>query len=188
MLSLVLSVFISGEQIIAQETELNEKEKKKLEKENKKKQKEASQLADFNKAKEMAETKSFVFTGSEMFTPDGSAPLNARLNFFYLEGDEATLQFAFEGLQFIPNPNGLGGITSKGKVTKYTFKADNPKKPVSIQVTVQPMAGQGSGIHQVVLTIYGDGYAELLLQSSNVRVKGSIVKPEDSKIYEGTQM
>ena len=81
----------------------------------------------------MAETKRFVFTASELFTSEGSAPLNARINFFYVSGDEATLQFAFEGLQFIPNPNGLGGITSKGKVTKYTFKADNPKKPVQFR-------------------------------------------------------
>lgn len=170
----------------AQEQE-DSKSKQKLTKEEKKKQKEAAQLADFDDAKALAESRSLVFQGSEMFTAEGSAPLSARTNFFYVDGDEATLQFVLEGLQYIPNPNGLGGITSKGKVTKYSYKADNPKKPVSIEVTVQPLAGQGIGIHQLVITIYGDEYAELLLQSNGVRVKGSIATLEDSKIYEGTQ-
>ncbi len=183
-IAFLMLMFIGS--VSAQEQQ-ESKDKKSLTKEEKKQQKEADQLADFKKAKSLAEARSFVFQGSEMFTAEGSAPLSARTNFFYIEGDEATLQFTLEGWQYIPNPNGLGGITSKGKITKYSYTADNPKKPVSIQVTVQPLAGQGSGIHQIVVTIYGDGYAELLLQSSGVRVKGSIVTPEDSKIYEGTQ-
>ena len=171
----------------AQNTQKSEQDKKKLEKEEKKKQKQEAELADFNKAKALAESQSFVFKATEMFTAEGSASLTPRTNFFYVKEDEATLQFAFEGLQYIPNPNGLGGFTSKGTVTKYTYKADNPKKPVSIQVTVKPKAGQGQGIHQLVVTIYGDGFAELLLQSSGIRVKGSIEPPEGAKIYEGTE-
>ena len=184
---ITFSLLIVTNGLFAQEEQQSKQDNKKLEKEQKKQQKQETELAEFNLAKAMAESQSFVFTGSEMFTAEGSASLNARTNFFYVDKDEATLQFAFEGLQYIPNPNGLGGITSKGDVTKYTYKADNPKKPVSIQVTVKPLAGQGKGIHQMVVTIFGDDYAELLLQSSGIRVKGSIMKPEDSKIYEGTQ-
>jgi hypothetical protein len=171
----------------AQDDPQKDKAEKNFKKEEKKQQKEAAQMADFNEAKAMAEVKQFVFKGSELFTSEGSAPLIGRTNFFYVNGEEATLQFAFEALQYIPNPNGLGGITSQGKVVNYNYKADNPKKPVQIEVTVQPLAGQGSGVHQLVLTIYGEGYAELLLQGSGIRVKGSVVKPENSRIYEGTQ-
>jgi len=185
--SILISMLFISNGLITQESQQSERDKKKLTKENKKKEKQAAKLADFNKAKAMAEAKRFVFTASELYTSQGSAPLSARTNFFYVIGDEATLQFAFEGLQGIPNPNGLGGITSKGMVTKYNYKADNPNKPVSIQVTIQPLAGQGNGIQQVVVTIYGEGYAELLLQGSGTRVKGSVVTPEKSKIYEGTQ-
>ena len=186
-ISLFLSFMLFFSGLMAQDTQQSVQDKKKLEKEEKKKQKQEADLADFNKVKTMAESQSFVFTAAEMFTAEGSASLNPRTNFFYVIGDEATLQFAFEGLQYIPNPNGLGGVTSKGTVTKYTYKADNPNKPVSIQVTVKPLAGQGQGIHQLVVTIYGDGYAELLMQSSGIRVKGSIERAEDSNIYEGTQ-
>jgi hypothetical protein len=185
--SIALSMLILIQGGYAQDLQQKEKAEKNFKKEEKKQQKQAAQLADFNEAKAMAEAKRFVFKGSELFTSEGSAPLTGRTNFFYVIGDEATLQFAFEALQSIPNPNGLGGITSQGKVVNYNYKADNPKKPVQIEVTVQPLAGQGSGVHQLVLTIYGEGYAELLLQGSGTRVKGSVVKPENSKIYEGTQ-
>jgi hypothetical protein len=185
--SIVFLIFIILKGGYAQDVPQIEKTKKNLTKEEKKQQKEAADLADFNDAKAMAEAKRFVFKGSELFTSEGSAPLTGRTNFFYVIGDEATLQFAFEALQSIPNPNGLGGITSKGKVISYIYKADNPKKPVQIEITVQPLAGQGRGVHQLLLTIYGEGYAELLLQGTGTRVKGSVDKPENSKIFEGTQ-
>jgi len=187
-IALLGSFLILADDAFSQETQLSEKDKKKLEKEEKKKQKEAAELAEWNEAKAMAESKRFVFTANEMYTADGSISLDSRTNFFYVIGDDATLQFTFVGLQGIPNPNGLGGITSKGKVTKYNYKADNFKKPVTIEVTVNPLAGQGRGIHQMVVTIFGDGYAELLMPGNGARLKGRIVKPENSKIYEGTQL
>ena len=187
-IALLGSFLILANDAFSQEPQLSEKDKKKLEKEEKKKQKEAVELAEWNEAKTMAESKRFVFTANEMYTADGSISLDSRTNFFYVIGDDATLQFTFIGLQGIPNPNGLGGITSKGRVTKYSYKADNYKKPVTIEVTVNPLAGQGRGIHQMVVTIFGEGYAELLMPGNGARLKGRIVKPEDSKIYEGTQL
>lgn len=176
----LMSIMAITDHLVAQETELSEKDTKKQ-------AKAAAELDDFNEAKAMAESKRFVFVGSELYTAEGSVTLTSQTNFFYVVGDDATIQFTFQGMQYAPNPNGIGGVTAKGRVTKYEYKADKPKKPVTINVTVQPLAGQGSGIHQLAVTIYGEGNAELLMSSSGTRIKGTIVKPEDSKIYEGTQ-
>ena len=186
-ITLLAAFLILASNVFAQETQLSNKDKKKLEKEEKKKQKDANELAEWNETKALAESRRFVFTATEMFTADGSISLDSRTNFFYVIGEDATLQFTFVGLQGEPNSNGLGGITLKGNVTKYNYKADNFKKPVTIEVMVKPRAGQGRGIHQMVLTIYGEGYAEMLMPDNGARLKGRILKPEDSKVYEGTE-
>lgn len=165
--------------------QVSEKEKRKLEKEEKKKQKEAAELADFNKSKQMAETKQFVITADELNTSRGIVQVDPKINFLIVNGEDATFQFAFYQLQSIPNPNGLGGITSEGKVTKYTYTANNPKKPVSVELTVKPQAAQGSGVHNFVVTIFGEGYAELIMPGGSTRLRGKIVSPEDSRIIKG---
>ena len=184
--SLLLVVVLSFNQMYAQETDANTKDLKKLEKSEKKKIREEAERNEWEKARVLAESKRFVFQASEMFTSEGTIPLDQKTNFFYVIDNEAVIQFTFMGLQSVPNPNGLGGITTEGEVTKYEIKADNYKKPVRINLSMKPEAGQGRGIYQLSVTIFGDDYAELLLTNNGVRLKGIIIQPEDSRIFQGT--
>ena len=186
-ITLLVSILIIND-AFTQEQQLSKKDKKKLEKEEKKKQKEAAELVEWNEAKAIAESKRFVFTAFEVFTEGGSIALDERTNFFYVLGDDATLQTAVPVLENYPNPNGIGGVTTEGKVTSYKVKNKGPKKPISIQVAFKPLAGQGGGIHTFVVFIYGDGYAELQFPYRSTRLKGNIRKPENSKIYKGTHL
>lgn len=180
---LILFVFIIGSQgVTAQESS---KEKKKQDKEARKKEKEERELADWNLSKQLAESRQFVFTADQINTGAGMTQVDSKVNFFVVNGENATFQFAFYQLQSIPNPNGLGGVTSDGKITRYKYTANNPKKPISVEVTVKPMAAQGSGVHNMVVNMLGDGYGELILPEGTTRLRGKIVPLSESKIIKG---
>ncbi len=184
--TLLLIVMLPELQLIAQESNTGDQEKKKLSKAEKKEMKEEQEKVDWEQAKKLVESKRFVFQSTDLFTSNGTVPLDAKTNFFYVIDDDAVLQFSFAGLQSVPTSNGLGGITSEAMVTKYEVSANNYKKPIKVAITVKPKAGQGTGIHQLSLVVYGGGYAELLLINNGARIKGSIISPEDSRIFEGS--
>lgn len=159
---------------------------KKQEKANKKKQKEEKQLAEWEKYKQMANDQEFVFRASQLFLKDGSASLDPRINFFYVVDEYAVIQFAFDGL--VIGGNGVGGITVEGKVEAYKVMAENPKKPVQVNLTVIPRVGQGVGVYDLVIKFYGDDYGELLINSNGYRLNGQIESVEDANIYEGNKL
>ncbi len=158
---------------------------KKQEKSDRKKQKEAEELADWESSRAMAEARQFVFTATQLTTNDGTADLDPKINFFYVMDDEAVIQFGLDGV-FIGG-NGLGGVTSVGNVDKYIVKGDNPKKPVQVEVTVRPKAGQGTGIHNLVVKFFGEGFGEVYINASGYRLRGQITTPDKAIIHEGNR-
>ena len=164
----------------------SEKEQKQQAKEAKKKQKAEKAAAEWNDSKQMAEKKQFVFKANQLFTKDGTFSLDPKINFFYVIDDYAVIQFGFDGV-FIGG-NGLGGITSEGTVATYKVIADNQKKPVQVELSVKPKAGQGIGIGNFAVKFYGDGYGEVLLYTNGYRLKGKIEKPENANIYQGNKL
>lgn len=149
----------------------------------KKQEKKDAALADWNSAKTLAESKNFIFAATELFTNDGSASLNSKLNFLSVSDEEAVLQFGFENVYI--SGNGVGGFTSNGRITKYEVEAENPDKPVQIIINFDPLAAQGRGIGNFFITIYSEGYAELNFSASGLRLKGSITTPEKADVYLG---
>lgn len=176
-----ISIFTAG--LYAQEAK---SDTKKQEKADKKKAKEEKDIAEYEQSKQMAEDREFVFRASQLFLRDGSAQLDPRINFFYIVDDYAVIQFAFDGV-FIGG-NGVGGITIEGKVDAYKVLGDNPKKPVQVELTVIPRAGQGVGVYDIVVKFYGDEYGELLINSNGYRLKGQFEAVEEANIYEGNKL
>ncbi|HHL57576.1 MAG TPA: DUF4251 domain-containing protein [Bacteroidetes bacterium] len=183
---IILIMVFTASHVWAQESVKSSADKKKLTKSEKKKLKEEAEKADWEKYNQLIESRQFVFQATDIYTSSGTAPLDQKTNFFYVIGDDAVIQLTFMGLQSVPTSNGLGGITSEGKVTKFNLKADNFKKPIRVTITVKPLAGQGGGIHQLNLTIFGDGYAELLLSRNNTRLKGIVIPADEAKIHQGS--
>ncbi len=160
------------------------KEEKKQAKEEKKRLKEEAELADWNQAKAFAASKRFVFSSSQAFTIDGSFGTDPKLNFFYVIDDKAVLQFALDGV--VIKGNGVGGITWTNDILNYKVIADNTKKPVRVDIALKPIAGQGVGVRNISVTFYSDGYGEVDILGSGIRLNGNIVKPEQSNIFKGT--
>lgn len=181
-LVLVFSLFFVVPEVSAQDASLSKKEKKA----EKKRLKEEQNLADWNKTKKMANDHRFVFKANQLFTKEGSVSLDPKINFFYVVGDYAVIQLGFDGV-FIGG-NGVGGITSEGTVNRYEVKAENHKKPVQVELTVKPKAGQGIGVGTLVVKFYGDGYGEMIINSSGFRLKGQLETLEDTRIHVGNKL
>ena len=180
---MICFMFTNPMWIIGQESNAD---KKKQEKADRKKQKEEKNLSDWNESLSMASDKQFVFNASHLYTSDGSVGLNPKINFFYVLHDYAVIQFGFEGV-FIGG-NGVGGITVEGNIVSYKISGDNPKKPVHVELTMRPKVGQGMGVYNIAVKFYGDGYGELLLNSSGLRLQGQITTPDKAYIHEGNKL
>ena len=125
-----------------------------------------------------------MFSSNQAFSNDGSFGLDPKTNFLYVIDDEAVVQFALDGV--IVRGNGVGGITIQGTVMDYKIFADKYKKPVRVDLTIRPKAGQGVGVGLISVTFYADGFAEINMNTQGFRLKGDIVTPEKSNIYQGS--
>lgn len=99
------------------------KEQKKAEKARKKRQQEIADSLSFEMAKAAVEDGHFVITADQIRGRRGrTISVNRTTNFVLVQGDAAVVQFALEGV--VNSPNGIGGLTVEGRVTKRTIDYD----------------------------------------------------------------
>jgi hypothetical protein len=161
---------------------ISSKEQKKQEKEKAKALKKKKEEADWYELKKNIEDKDFVFTGN-LFNGQS---LNPKINFLYISGEDAVIQFA-DG--FGGGPNGIGGITVKGVIDKYTLTAKKPGKAISLRITVRPNPGQGvQGPVNISLSAYSFNSVRLGIGSNVSVMQGEIHSRADSKIFIGNTL
>ncbi len=187
IIGLLLMVFLSGNTLVAQEVTTGDNQQKKLTRAEKKKLKEEADKASWANIVQMVKTKQFVFKASYFYTPDGNTMVNPSTNFLSVNNDNAVLQISFMNLEGVPTRNDIGGITARCSVDKYTYDydEDNYEKPITIRVTARPLAGQGTGVYQLDLTIYNDGSGEMQMGRYNLRMSGHLVSLDKAKIFQG---
>ena len=99
------------------------KEQKKAEKARKKREKEIKDSISFELAKKAVEEGRVVITASQIRgQPGRPVTVNRPTNFVLVQGDTAVVQFALEGI--VNSPNGIGGLTVEGRVTKKRIDYD----------------------------------------------------------------
>ena len=181
---LLTIVFVSGLGVSHSFGQTDSKEQKKQDKAEKKRIKEEAEMADWNESKALAASKRFVFSANEAFTNDGSFGLDPKINFLSIIEEKGVFQFALDGV--IIGGNGVGGITVEGDIDTYKVSADNTKKPVRVDLSLRPTSLGTSGIWNVSIIFYSEGYGEVTLTTNGIRLKGNIVKPEQARNYQGT--
>ncbi len=174
---LILALTI-GHLLTAQE---EQKSKKELRAE--RKQEELLQKAALRTIQETwANNKTFVLEATQVFGKKGQMfQLTPSTNFVYVNGDQAILQLSFNGLV---GWNGVGGITVKGKITKYKYDSKNKNKPIYIQMSIQGT----EGFQDVTLWISNNGSGEAQIndiKGNRIRFTGDIVSLEESKVFIG---
>ncbi|TLX74687.1 DUF4251 domain-containing protein [Labilibacter sediminis] len=181
-----LVVVFSFSIVEAQEStkELTRKERRAIEREKKEKEK-----ALINKhltilTKNAIDSSSWVLEADRLFgRRGGSVNVPSNINFIAIEGENAFVQLGSNsGL----GANGVGGVSVRGKVSKYEVDYNEKKESYYIVVMVTSALGSfdirmncnGTG-EMVDATVKGNS-------ASSVRYSGVLVPVQHSKVYKGT--
>lgn len=175
----ILLLVLLGVQIQAQET----KTKKQIRAEKKAQELQAQQDTRVIQEK-WAKDKTYVLEALQVFSKQGETfHLNSSTNFVYINGDQAILQLSFDGLI---GWNGIGGITVKGRITKYEVQLENKNKPIYIRLNIQG----STGFQDITLWISNSGSGEAQItdmQGNRIRFTGNIVSLEETSVFVGME-
>lgn len=180
-LLLLLSISIGGAlHIQAQETTLSKKEQKAL----RKAQESAQAKLRYDIAFQAIKDRKFVLEADKITFKRGQfVYVTSFTNFIMVNGNNATVQLAFNTMR--SGPNGIGGITVDGTIS-------NPKMEVSKKGDVTcTFSVQGAGISaQISLRLTrGDNVAEADVNpnfnSNRTTMSGVIVPLEESTVFKG---
>ncbi|NOR86988.1 MAG: DUF4251 domain-containing protein [Bacteroidales bacterium] len=171
-------ITLFGLSLNAQET----KTKKELKAE--KKAQEIAKRDAYRKVQEQwVDNKTFVLEAQQVYNKIGEMfQLTPSTNFVHINGDQAVIQLSFNSLI---GWNGVGGITIKGKISKYKVDYDNKNKPIYIRMTVQG----SEGFQDITMWISsnGNGEAEVVdLRGNRIKFTGDVVSLEDSHVFIGS--
>lgn len=138
----------------------------------------------FEVAKQAIKEQSFVLEADQVIFKRGlSAFVTSNTNFVAVDGKDAVVQVAFN----VPaaGPNGIGGITVSGTVSRYTIKEE---KSGSIYLT---MSVQGTGISaQISIRLNkgsNDASVDILpnFHSNTLTLRGTLLPMEEANVYQG---
>lgn len=176
---LFLIAFLVATTMFAQEDQKTRKEKR----EERKQQEIARQEANRTLQENWVDKKTFVLEADQVFGKKGEMfQLSPSTNFVYVNGDQAVLQLSFNGLI---GWNGVGGITVKGKITKFESDSENKNKPIYIKMSIQ--GSEGFQDVSMWISSNGNGEAQITdIQGNRIRFTGDVKSLEDSRVYIGT--
>lgn len=148
-----------------------------------KKEKRKAQLeADFKAMQQLLENRHFVLEADFLQDRYGNrAFVSSTINFVAVDSTEAIIQI---GSNYRIGPNGVGGVTAKGRITKWELEPDNKRKSFALEMNVMTSIG----IYDLRFTIGPSGNAKALLtglRAGNLTFDGTIVSMEESRVYEG---
>lgn len=178
---LLLFISIGGViQLHAQETQLSKKQQKAL----RKAQESAEAKLRYDIAYQAIKDRKFVLEADKITFKRGQfVYVTSFTNFIMVNGDNATVQLAFNTMR--SGPNGIGGITVDGTISNPKMKV-NKKGDVTYSFAVQ-----GAGISaQINLRLTrDDNTAEADVNpnfnSNRTTMSGTIVPLEESTVFKG---
>lgn len=147
----------------------------------KKKQRETANMALFEQAKQALENGDWVLEANRLYTKWGRLiNVSDQTNFVSLENNTAYMQLAFNGYT---GPNGLGGITLKGKPTQIKMTEDKNGN-ITYQMSV---IGNALTADITVRLSKGNNFADAEVNaattSARLRFAGQLVPLDQSTTY-----
>lgn len=146
-----------------------------------KKQRAAADMAQFEQAKQALENGDWVLEANRLYTKWGRLiNVSDQTNFVSLENNTAYMQLAFNGYT---GPNGLGGITLKGKPTQIKMTEDKDGN-ITYQMSV---IGNALTADITVRMSKGNNFADAEVNaattSARLRFAGQLVPLDQSTTY-----
>lgn len=181
MLALSLVYIETNAQSFKEQREAKKKEKA---------EKKAAQLeeakANTQKLKTLLESKKFVLEANMLYGKSGASyPLSSTTNFVGFDGENSTIQLAFDGLV---GWNGIGGVTLDGSIAKMDIKENKNGVGLTINATVRQKAG---GAVTMIFRVSADGNTRVDMSGSfgqRLSFQGYIVSLADTRVYKGTTL
>ena len=176
-LTLLLAFIVSANFLFAQtdsDSSLTRKEKRK------------AQIAkEFQATKQMLDNRDFVLESYALQNRWGfQRQVSSDLNFVAVDSTEAIIQV---GSNSRIGPNGVGGVTARGPITKWKLYQNPKSKSFNLQMTVMTKIG----FYDLNFNISADGTADALLTgltSGQLTFQGNMVPWQDSSVYVGTSL
>jgi len=182
MISIMLGLGVMT-QSYAQETHTNVEKNlsRKARRELRKKERIAADQYMFQSAKAALKDGNWVLESNQLITKWGNTiPVDSQTNFVELQNGTAYMQLAFAGHN---GPNGLGGITLKGKPTQIKMNTDK-NGDVYYQMSV---IGNALTADIIVRLGSGDNYASAqvnaITSGARLQFAGQLVPIGQSSIY-----
>ena len=175
---IIILIIIFGHSLNAQET----KTKRELRAE--KKELDIEKRDAYRKVqKQWVDDRTFVLEAQQVYSKIGEMfALSPSTNFVHINGDQAIVQLSFNS---IIGWNGVGGITIKGKISKYEVNYENKNIPIYIRMTIQGDAG----FHDITIWISSTeaGEAQIVdIKGNRIKFTGKVVSLEDSRVFVGS--
>lgn len=138
----------------------------------------------FERNRQMIESRSFVLETDFLQNRYGyRVPVSRNINFVMVDGDRAVIQI---GSNTAVGPNGVGGVTAKGKITKWELKENERSKTFNLRMNVMT----AMGTYDLSLLI-NNNHANARLTGTrpgNLLFSGDVVALEESVVYEGRSL
>lgn len=141
----------------------------------------------FLKAVDAMEKGAFVLEADNIMFSNGVIRyVTSSTNYVQVVGNEGILQTAFSNFSYSPGPNGLGGVTVSGNISKPEVSRDEHGN-VHYNFSITGIAVSAT----VSITLTGgtneaSAYISPNFNSNNITMTGHIVPYDESVIFQGT--
>ena len=190
MALLILAGTLSGN-LHAQSTQTDTRTEKKVAKKEKrareKAQEKAMEQLAYQKAAQALKEQCFVLGADQLIFKNGeSAFVTPSTNFVQMNGQQATVQIAFNTA--MAGPNGIGGITVDGNasdIKSSTDKKGNVNYSFNIQgtgVSARVSINLTNGSNNATVSVYPN------FNSQTLTLKGRLVHRNESNIFKGRSL
>lgn len=152
---------------------------------NKREKRKAKIEKEYQSTKDMLEDKSFVLEANILQDRYGNrAIVNSGINFVSVDSTEAIIQI---GSNYRLGPNGVGGVTARGKISNWQIKENKKNKTFYVRMNVMSPIG----IYDVAFSVSSSGKATAQLtglSAGQLTFDGDIVSWDQSTVYVGNSL
>ncbi len=149
----------------------------------KKEKREAELERQYQITKDMLENKNFVLETDFLQNRYGyRIPVSSNINFVKVEPNNlAVIQI---GSNWRLGPNGVGGVTAKGEITRWEVNTNEKKKTFNVKMGVMTPIG----MYDLNFSVMAGGQATAFLtgiRGGHLTFNGDLVPADESGVYEG---
>ena len=150
----------------------------------KKERRDVEHEKEFQQIKSMLKNRNFVLQADYLQDQYGNRVLvSSTINFVAVDSTEATIQI---GSNSGNGPNGVGGVTAKGKIMKWDLTEDSKNKAFTVNMNVMTMIG----IYDLSINIGASGKGSAILTGTtmgSLTFDGNLVSWEKNTVFVGQQ-